>query len=186
MLFTHSHVHRNAVVVRLGNKNITQVKSVKFLGIHIDDRLNYNDQTCVLSKKISRVIGIMFKLSAFVPPYIIRIIYFSLFYSHLIYGITVCGGCGVSNINKIIKLHKRAISLCANNHSRNSLLQYSSVYSYFTLTRFQKNIHHHHSQYFTDKILAQFADHSNATRFTEANKINIPMFNKSLNHNQFL
>ena len=138
MLFTHSHVDRNAVVVRLGNKTITQVKSVKFLGIHSDDRLNYNDQTCVLSKKLSRAIGIMFKLSAFVPPYIIRIIYFSLFYSHLIYGITVWGGCGVSNINKIIKLHKRAISLCANNHSRNSLLQYSSVYSYFTLIRFQK------------------------------------------------
>ena len=145
MLFTHSHVDRNAVVVRLGNKTITQVKSVKILGIHIDDRLNYNDQTCVLIKNLSRVIGIMFKLSAFVPPYIIRIIYFSLFYSHLIYGITVWGGCGVSNINKIIKLHKRAISLCANNHSRNSLLQYSSVYGYFTLIRFQKNIHHHHS-----------------------------------------
>ena len=29
MLFTHSHVDRNAVVVRLGNKTITQVKSVK-------------------------------------------------------------------------------------------------------------------------------------------------------------
>ena len=92
----------------------------------------------------------------------------------------------VSNINKIIKLRKRAISLCANNNSSNSLLQYSSVYSYFTLIRFQKNIHHHHCQYFTDKILALFPDHSHATRFTEANKVNIPMFNISLNHNQFL
>ena len=55
MLFTHSHVYRNAVVVRLGNRIITQVKSVKFLGIHLDGRLNYNDQTCVLSKKLSRV-----------------------------------------------------------------------------------------------------------------------------------
>ena len=96
------------------------------------------------------------------------------------------GGCGVSNIiKKKFKLQKRAISLCANNHSRNSLLQYPSVHSYFTFIRFQK-IHHHHSQYFTDKILALFPDHSQATRFTEANKINIPMFNKSLNHNQFL
>ena len=126
MLFTHSRVDRNAVVVRLGNKTITQVKSINFLGIH---RINYIDQTCALSKKLSRVIGIMFKLSAFVPPYIIRIIYFSLFYSHLMYGITVWGGCGVTNINKIIKLQKRTISLCANNHSRNSLLQFSSVYS---------------------------------------------------------
>ena len=49
-LFTHSRVDRNAVVVRLGNKTISQVKSVKFLGIHTDDKLNYNDQTCVLSK----------------------------------------------------------------------------------------------------------------------------------------
>ena len=170
MLFTHSHVDRNAVVVRLGNKTITQVNSIKFLGIHLDDRLNYNDQTCVLSKKLSRVIGIMFKLSAFVPAYIIRTIYFSLFYFHLIYGITVWGGCRVSNINKIIKLHKRAISLCANYLPRNSLLQYSSVYSYFTLTRFQKNIHHHHSQYFTDKILALFPDHSHAIDKIQSSK----------------
>ena len=116
MLFSHSRVDRNAVVVRLSNKVITQVKSVKFLGIHIDDRLNYNDQTYVLSKKLSCVIVIMLKLSAFVPPHIIRIIYFSLFYSQLIYGITVWEGYGVSNINKIINLQKRAISLCANNH----------------------------------------------------------------------
>ena len=189
ILFTHSRVYRNAVVVRLGNKIITQVRSVKFLGIHIDDRLNYNDQTCVLSKKLSRVIVIIFKLLAFVPPCVIGIIYsIKLFYPHLIYGITVWGGCGVSNINKIIiiRLQKRAISLCSNNHSRNSLLLYPSVYSYFTLIRFQKNIHHHHSQYFTDQILALFSDHSHATRFTEANKINIPTFNTSLNHNQFL
>ena len=38
ILFTHSHVDRNAVVVRLSNKTITQVKSAKFLGIHIDYR----------------------------------------------------------------------------------------------------------------------------------------------------
>ena len=46
-------------------------------------------------------------MSAYVPPYIIRIIYFSLlFYSHLIYDITVWGACRVSNINKIIKLQR--------------------------------------------------------------------------------
>ena len=50
MLFTHSRVDRNAVVVRLGNKTISQVKSVKLLGIHIDDKLNYNDQTRVWAK----------------------------------------------------------------------------------------------------------------------------------------
>ena len=51
VLFTHSRVDRNNISIRLGNKIIKQVGSVKFLGIYLDDRLNFNDHVSYLSKK---------------------------------------------------------------------------------------------------------------------------------------
>ena len=59
MLFTHSRVVRNSISIRLGNKIIKQVRSVKFLGIYLDDRLNFNDHVSYLSKKLSKTVGIM-------------------------------------------------------------------------------------------------------------------------------
>ena len=89
MLFTHSRVDRNSISIRLGNKIIKQVRSVKFLGIHLDDRLNFNDHISYLSKKLSKTVGIMYKMSCFLPPHILKMLYFSLLYSQLIYCINV-------------------------------------------------------------------------------------------------
>ena len=96
MLFTHSRVDRNSISIRLGNKMIKQVRSVKFLGIYLDDRLNFNEHVSYLSKTV----GIMYKMSCFLPPHILKMLYFSLFYSQLIYCINVWGGCGITNSNK--------------------------------------------------------------------------------------
>ena len=96
MLFTHSRVDRNSISNRLGNKIIKQVRSVKFLGIYLDDRLNFNDHVSYLSKKLSKTVGIMYKMSCFLPPHILKMLYFSLFYSQLIYCINVWGRCGIT------------------------------------------------------------------------------------------
>ena len=89
MLFTNSRVDRNSISIRLGNKIIKQVRSVKFLGIYLDDRLDFNDHVSYLSKKLSETVGIMYKMSCFLPPNILKRLYFSLFYSQLIYCINV-------------------------------------------------------------------------------------------------
>ena len=88
--------------------------SVKFLGIYLDDRLNFNDHVSYLLKKLSKTVGIMYKMSCFLPPHILRMLYFSLFYSQLNYCINVWGGRGITNSN------------------------YNSVYQYFTLCKLKK------------------------------------------------
>ena len=81
MLFTHSLVDRISISIRLGNKIIKQFRSVKFLGIYLDDRLNFNDHVSYLSKKLSKTVGIMYKMSRFLTPHILEMPHFSLFYS---------------------------------------------------------------------------------------------------------
>ena len=114
VLFTHSRVDRNSISIRVGNKIIKQVGSVKFLGIYLDDRINFNDHVSYLSKKLSKTVGIMYKMSCFLPPHILKMLYFSLFYSQIIYCINVWGGCGITNSNKIANIQQRALSFFTN------------------------------------------------------------------------
>ena len=51
MLFTHSQARHDGIQIRLGDRTINQVKSIKFLGIHIDNRLSFNDHIANLAKK---------------------------------------------------------------------------------------------------------------------------------------
>ena len=183
MLFTHAQVDRNTI--SLGNRNISQVRSTKFLGIQIDDKLNYNDHISILSKKLSCTIGTMRRISPLVPPSILKTIYFSLFYSRLIYGITIWGGCGETNINRIRKLQDRASSLIVNYAPNKSMLHFDAVYKYFSVCKFQKCLYQSHSQYFSDKITELFPTHNHNTRYAAENKINIPLSNKSVCHNQY-
>ena len=73
MLFTHSQARHDDIQIRLGDRTINQVKSIKFLGIHIDNRLSFNDHIANLAKKkLAQTIGIMYKMSSFVPSNILK------------------------------------------------------------------------------------------------------------------
>ena len=138
MLFTHSQARHDDIQIRLGDRTINQVKSIKFLGIHIDNRLSFNDHIANLARKLSQTIGIMYKMSSFVPSNILKMIYFSLFYPHLIYGISIWGGCGSTNVGKIAKLQQRALSLFVNGTHYGTPLTYNSVYLYFFVVSIPK------------------------------------------------
>jgi len=94
----------------LGHDKIENVNSFNFLGIHVDEFLSWKVHIDVLSTKLSRTIGIMARMKNMLPCYVLRIIYFSLFASHLTYGILLWGYAN----DKISKLQKRAVRLICN------------------------------------------------------------------------
>ena len=60
---------------------------------------------------MSRCIGIMCKLRHFVNKKMIKNIYYSLIYPHLVYAIPVWGSACATEMNKILVLQKRAIQV---------------------------------------------------------------------------
>ena len=64
-----------------------------------------------LCKKLSRAIGMLYKMKNFCNSNTLKSIYYSLFHSHLIYGILVWGLAKPSMTNKVILLQKRAIRI---------------------------------------------------------------------------
>ena len=60
----------------------------------------------------------MYKLSRFLNPIMLKNIYYSLIYSHIVYAVEVWGSAGKSEIDKILILQKRAIRLISNKAKR--------------------------------------------------------------------
>ena len=111
MLFTHSNVASIPISVSIGDTVIERTQSTKFLGVIIDDRLNYKEHVLQLSKKLSRVSGIMRRISNFMSPLVLNQVYFSLFQSFMDYGLAIWGGSGVTNRSKIIQVQRKALEL---------------------------------------------------------------------------
>ena len=96
-----------SVRIFINNKTIKEVNSIKYLGIMIDSNLNWKEHISVVSRKLSRSIGILLKLRYYVNTNILRQLYYSLIYPHLIYGLIIWGNTYNTNIKPIITLQKK-------------------------------------------------------------------------------
>ena len=96
----------------------------------------------------------MYRMSVYVPMFVLRILYFAVFYTNLIYGISVWRDCDLTNINKIKNRQHKALRMISKNDNSLSSLPLKSVYHFRILSKFQSIIHNGNSQYFQDKILS--------------------------------
>ena len=84
--------------LKINNVVIKQVNEARFLGVTLDENLNWKYHIHKLSKKLSCSAGILNLIKDSIPEDLYKSLYFTLFESHLYYGISVWGG--VSN-NKL-------------------------------------------------------------------------------------
>ena len=97
------------------NEEITKAQNVKFLGIYLDDKLSWNYHINDLCVKLSRKIGIFYRLQ-FLPQKILKLLYYSLVNSHLSYCNIIWGFTSKSNLDRIHKLQKRVIRIITNSN----------------------------------------------------------------------
>ena len=99
--------------LRINKKPITRTNNIKYLGIILDSSLSWKDHINKISSKIKRVIGLMYKIRPYVFTKTLRMLYYSLIYPHLIYGIEVWGSACNTTINRVLILQKRAVRVIA-------------------------------------------------------------------------
>ena len=88
--------------VQINGQQIEMVKCFNFLGITIDDCLNWTFQIDIVCKKVSQTIGILKNLKLYFPIHILKNMYYSLILSYLNYGILAWG----YKSEKIVKIQK--------------------------------------------------------------------------------
>ena len=95
------------ITIKINKKAIKEKEFIKYLGVFIDSTLSWKHQISNISEKISRSIGIMYKLR----PFYIIMFYYSLIYSHIMYAIEAWGTACKTELDKILILQKRAMRL---------------------------------------------------------------------------
>ena len=97
--------------VIINHMPIERVTYLKCLGVIIDSNLTWSHHINYISNTLTRICGVLSRLKHYVPVLILKIIYNSLFLSHLNYGITAWGFKVGPRINT---LQKKAIRFISN------------------------------------------------------------------------
>lgn len=95
------------------NAEIVKLSSVKYLGIVFDSNLNFESHMNMLTKKLSRSVGILTKLKRLLPPKSLLQLYYAIVHPHLLYGLIVWGGSFKSYIDKLNILQNKAVKIIA-------------------------------------------------------------------------
>ena len=97
--------------IKLHGKTLIPTKSVKYLGIYLDEFLSGNTQCSELVKKLNRANGMLAKARHYVPDPELKNIYHAIFSSHILYGSQVWTSKLISVSDKISRLQKAAMRI---------------------------------------------------------------------------
>ena len=105
------HIEKNMKIdsLCLGTNFLKQVEKTKFLGINIDEHLNFRYHVEHILKKVSKSIGLLFKLNHFLPKNVLLTLYNTLILPYYNYGIIFWYNSPLENLNRITVTQKKAV-----------------------------------------------------------------------------
>ena len=102
----------------IGNNLIEQNNCIKYLGVKIDDNLNWKPQIQQQCKKIARGSWAIQHLQKYVDLHTLHLIYFSMVYPHLQYCISSWGSASNTSLHPLKLLQKRCVRRISNREYR--------------------------------------------------------------------
>ena len=87
MLYTPRKKFLHNFALNMHNKSVNKTSVAKYLGIHVNDNLKWNDHIKHLCKKVSQICGLFCYLRHYVRQNTLLMLYNSFVRSHLLYGI---------------------------------------------------------------------------------------------------
>ena len=88
MIFSYGKTY-DLEQLAFGNSSISVASEMKFLGITIDRNLNFKSHTAMISSKISKATGILFRLNNILPQTSLKSLYDALIVPHMLYGLEI-------------------------------------------------------------------------------------------------
>ena len=98
-------------MIYINNSPIRKVKETRFLGVIIDDKLNWSAHIDHVAKKLRSAAAVLCRIRDCIPKENYKALYCSLFESYLTYGITVWGGVCKTKMEQIFRIQKHCIRI---------------------------------------------------------------------------
>ena len=162
--------HQGNLVI--GGVNVKQATSVKFLGVHMDQHLDWNTHCQFLLSKLAIGTYSLYMMKNMLPYFSQKTIYSTNVESHLLYGISAWGPMlNRSNLKKLIVKQNNAIRAVSNIKRRVRILPYYKKGGFLKLEDLIANSLLKLSYRYTNDILPQrivnifeFRNHDHNTR----------------------
>ena len=173
MVFTRQKTITIPHDICIDGYSIDRVSNTKFLGVYIDDKLNWKKHISYISGKISRGLGIILKARKLLPSPTLKTLYYSFIYPYFSYCNHVWGSACDTYIYPLILLQKRCIRIITRSKYRDptdpifkklELLKLKDINKY-AISKFMFNWYHMKLPSLFLNVFTRISNvHSHATR----------------------
>jgi hypothetical protein len=133
--------------------NNSQTPYAKFLGVYIDPQLSFKHHISTVTKKVSTALYFLRNAKNFLNQKSLKMIYYALFHSHLIYACQIWSCCSESLLKPIVTKQKIAMRIILNakyNSHTEPLFKKLNILPFLTMCDYFKI---QFMQHFTQKFL---------------------------------
>ena len=96
------------------DSSIVKVSTFKYLGVLLDDELNWNAHIDYVYRKIIKFTSIFYKIRGKLPKFILRNIYFAFVHPHILYGVELYANTYKTYLNRLVKLNNKLLRILQN------------------------------------------------------------------------
>ena len=110
MIFTNNNAARTIDIdAKYGKRSLVRKTSARFLGVLMDAKITWREHISAVSLKMSRNVGILYKMKGILPQNVLKILYHSFMQSHLNYCSIIRGLGSKAKIQALFVAQKKAI-----------------------------------------------------------------------------
>ena len=110
-IFSGRKARNSDVALNIDGISINEEGSTKFLGVLLDNKLNWKKHIDYVSRKLSRGIGMISKAKKYLNGDSLVTLYYSFIYTYMCYCNLIWGSTYESNLKKLTILQKRIIRI---------------------------------------------------------------------------
>ena len=114
--------------INCGNVEIHRESQVKYLGLTLDEHMNWDSHTNETCNKLKSFFSLFYNIRHYLDKEHVRAIYYTMIYSRLKYGSIVTGQTTITNINKIQTLQNKLLKVLSCKNFGTQLINYIMNY----------------------------------------------------------
>lgn len=186
MIFSRDEVNVNqSQKVKMGTDEIERVETIKYLGVIMDEKLNFEEQASVCIKKTASKVNFLYRISKKMPMETKKIVYNTIIKPQFEYCSTIYFTCKKELIEEMQKIQNRALRIilsCEWRTPRNTMLQTVNIMSimqnikYNVMVIIYKMINGMLPLYLSSNLIHTRQIHSVNTRQNSNNTLRLPPF----------
>jgi Reverse transcriptase (RNA-dependent DNA polymerase) len=105
----NSNTHGIFDEINFQDKKILKVSNYKYLGLWLDDRLDFSVHISKIKSKLAPMVGVFRRINKFITTDTLKTLYFSYVHSHIAYLISIWGAATANRLHALEVLQNKAL-----------------------------------------------------------------------------